>query len=152
MLLLLGMTLAGYECPEGSTASAVVICPVGKYSTLGMEACTECPVGRYADSEGSSSALCSGACPAGTYGATTGLQTATCTGPCAAGYYCPEGSTSDSSPGFVCPKGAYSLAGAAVCSDCDAGLFGDTEIQTSASCSGPCHAGKPEGACKTCVN
>ena len=78
-------------------------------------------------------------CLAGQHGSTAGLVTAACSGPCTAGYACAAGSISPTAS--ICVVGTYSLAGAAVCSNCPAGTFGSTQGLTSAVCSGGCTAG-----------
>ena len=58
---------------------------------------------------------------------------------CVAGYYC--SSNSLSTVANACPVGQYSSAGAANCSHCAAGYFGNATALASPSCSGNCSAG-----------
>ena len=59
---------------------------------------------------------------------------------CWPGYYCPTGSTSPTTAS--CQPGTYSVAGAAVCSNCSAGRFGQTVALDTPVCSGDCPAGR----------
>ena len=61
------------------------------------------------------------------------------TGVCTAGYRCPAGSLVPTVS--ACGIGSYSLAGAAACSQCPAGRFGNTTALTTPDCSGPCAPG-----------
>mgnify|MGYP003387336271 CR=1 FL=1 len=90
--------------------STQAICDVGHYCVGGVR--HSCPAGVYGDTEGLTTAECSGVCPsgyfcpeatyskfqfrcpAGRYGGVTGLTDSSCSGLCEAGYYCPEQSTS----------------------------------------------------------
>jgi hypothetical protein len=56
------------------------------------------------------------------------------------GYFCPTGSTSPTTAS--CQPGTYSVAGAAVCSNCSAGRFGQTVALDTPVCSGDCPAGR----------
>jgi hypothetical protein len=71
---------------------------------------------------------------------------------CQAGYACAAGSTSPTAA--TCPTGRYSLAGADVCTQCEAGRFGATTALPSAVCSGLCAPGQWSGlgvtACSPC--
>ena len=111
---------AGYYCVTGSTNATAAICPAGKYSLSGASACVDCA--------------------AGLYGSTSGLATAGCSGNCSAGYVCPSASVSATT--VSCPAGKYSLAGATVCANCTAGLYGATSALPTASCTAPCPGGK----------
>ena len=64
----------------------------------------------------------------------------TCSGPCTAGYYCPANSTSPVAN--ICPPGTYSEAGWGACTNCSAGLYGNTSGLPTSTCSGPCDAGR----------
>lgn len=57
----------------------------------------------------------------------------------ATGYFCPAGSRSPTTA--PCQPGTYSTLGSAACSNCSAGLFGDSIALTTALCSGDCPAG-----------
>ncbi len=59
---------------------------------------------------------------------------------CWPGYYCPTGSTSPTTA--LCQPGTYSVSGAAVCSNCSAGRFGQTVALDTPVCSGDCPAGR----------
>jgi hypothetical protein len=116
-----GNCTAGYFCPLGSVnaTSPAQECPAGSYSSAGAATCAPCAAGQH------------GAAPV--------MVLANCTGPCTAGHFCPAGS--DRPDAFPCPAGWYSLPGAAACSQCGAGRFGNTSRQSSADCSGDCTAG-----------
>ena len=112
------------------------LCPPGTFSTLGLPSCLTCPVGVFGDASGlttSASPPPTPASPGCRFGNATFMN---CSGVCDAGYMCPDGSTSPRR--FSCPPGTYSLAGAAVCSQCPIGTFGDTYNLTSPACSGNC--------------
>ena len=124
-------------------------CPKGTFNDEvqppTFTACDTCVEGRYGDSEGITSAACSGLCaqgyycpagstdkngapaggpcPAGRYGATSGLTTSLCDGECPAGYYCAAGSIF------------------ATATKCKAGHYGDTAGQKYETCVGACPAG-----------
>jgi hypothetical protein len=118
-------------------------CAAGRYGKvaglIGATCSGPCPAGTYGTTGGLTSAACSAKCPAGTYGSATGLTTAACTGLCTAGYACAAGSTTATAA--ICAAGKYSLAGAGACTNCPAGLFGDTDGLTTDSCTGLCTAG-----------
>lgn len=114
-----GPCSAGYACPAGSPTATASSCAVGKYSEAGASLCTDCPEG--------------------TYGAVQGLATPLCTGLCAAGYACAPGSTNATAA--ACAQGKYSLAGAAACTSCPAGSYGETAALNTSACSGQCTAG-----------
>lgn len=90
---------AGYYSIGGGqdnrTRFAQVICPEGSYCKKGVAVL--CPKGRFGQSPGMSSPMCSDWCPAGTY--------------------CPPGSARP----LPCLIGRYSNAGADICSNCDVG-------------------------------
>lgn len=54
-------------------------------------------------------------------------------------YACPAASTTDNVN--LCPAGKYSLAGAGVCTDCPASVYGSTSGLTTAACTAPCPPG-----------
>jgi hypothetical protein len=115
-----GNCTAGYVCPAGSTTPTAVMCGVGQYSTAGSGTCVNCPGGRYGDS--------------------MGLATPMCSGPCAVGYVCPPGSNT-STPVPSCPAGRYGDAATGLCVDCPAGRFGMFAEATSLSACSACAAG-----------
>ena len=121
-------------------AIALGPCTAGKYALATLAACVSCPFGTFGSSAGLTSAACTGQCGAGYYGASTGQVSSTCTGDCSAGYACVAGSTNATAA--ACPAGRYSLAGAAVCTNCSTGLYGATATMSNASCSGPCDSGR----------
>ena len=134
-----GLCAAGYTCPEGSfTATpSSTVCPPGQYSLQGATACVNCSGGWYGSTSGSTSPQCSGACQSGAFcppGSTTASQYT-----CPAGYACPPGTSNGTA--FPCGPGKYSEAGAAVCTNCSAGLYGSVSTLQSPACSGVCSAG-----------
>ena len=80
-----GNCSAGYYCPAGSVSPTQAVCPVGRYSLGGAGLCPGCPMGRYGNVTGLSTAQCSGLCPAGRYGATPGVVSNVCEGDCRCG-------------------------------------------------------------------
>ena len=134
------LAAAGYACIAGSTHAIGMACAAGQYSLGGTNSCTACSAGQYGSTTGLSNASCSGLCDAGQYGSSAGLTASSCTGSCTAGYYCPAGSTV--STANICPIGQYSTSGAASCTACAAGRYGNTTGLTSSSCSGLCEAGR----------
>ena len=83
-----------------------------------------CVVGRVCMQEGF-------VCDAGSTKSTAAL--------CPAGFECPTGTGNRTSR--ACPVGSYSFAGAAVCSPCLAGRFGQAPAMSSSLCTGPCAPG-----------
>ena len=156
---------AGYMCPLGTangtqypcasgtysvgSASSCSSCAAGLYggsSALGSVSCSgPCAVGRYGSSSGMTTSDCSGPCDAGRYGGSSGLTDASCTGNCSAGYACPAGSTNATA--VQCAPGQYSLSGYGSCVNCSAGLYGSAFGLSTASCSGPCDAGRYGSEC-----
>jgi hypothetical protein len=128
--------------PSPASAVACTACPAGQYNPnsggTSLSACTPCPAGTYGVSLGLTSPGCSGFCKAGSYGG-PGQTSNSCSGSCLAGYACPVGSTSPTQA--QCVPGKYSSGGAAVCSNCKSGSYGDQFGDTTSSCSGPCAAG-----------
>ncbi|ETW03965.1 hypothetical protein H310_04372 [Aphanomyces invadans] len=158
-------------CPSGSTAPTII--PHGQYlttihatTTTFESMLTTCPPGSYCIN-----GLVT-PCPLGRYGNATGLTTALCSGPCPEGFYCPVGTETPIAcldPSTYCPiesskpqvvsLGYYSLPTASptrslqlpcdpgsycangVKTKCPAGSFGITLGLTSSSCSGTCPAG-----------
>jgi hypothetical protein len=130
----------GFACAAGSTTPTAAVCPTGKYSLQGYGECVVCSSGSFGNSTMLTTPGCSGLCPAGLYGSLTGLTTSSCSGMCTAGYSCVAGSIS--SMAYTCRPGTYSLSGAASCSSCSLGLYGDVAALPTAACSGPCPAGR----------
>ena len=146
---------AGYACPSGSSTTTCVSCVAGRFGSGAASPCTDCSapagfgcpdaspnntgapcgVGQY----GPGLASPCQPCPAGTFGNTTGLQSPSCSGLCAAGYACPSGSTVGTA--VACSQGSWSPAGAAVCSSCSSGRYGNTTGMTTALCTDACAAG-----------
>jgi hypothetical protein len=126
---------AGYACPPGSNTSTALVCPAGTFSLPGAAVCTNCGAGLYGASPGLTTVACSGPCNDGRYGV-PGQISPLCTGDCAPGSFCVAGVVSQ------CAPGQYSLAGAAVCTNCSAGLYGASTGLTTAGCSGQCAAGR----------
>jgi hypothetical protein len=136
-----GACSAGHECPAGSTTRYAEVCPAGFYAGAAAEKCSLCGPGVYGESFGHVSPACTAPCPAGLFGAVGArLTNASCSGSCSPGYACPAGSTNATAA--LCPRGAYSEAGAPVCSPCPLGRYGGAPGLTSASCTGPCRAGR----------
>lgn len=134
-----GVCESGYYCLSGSTSSTQNICLPGSFSLAGSSHCSLCPVGKFGNSAGLTSANCSGSCQIGFYGSEAGLTISSCSGSCSAGYFCESAATSPISQ--ACALGKYSLGGTNYCSDCPVGTYGGTFGLTSAACSGPIVAG-----------
>jgi hypothetical protein len=134
------LAAAGYVCIAGSTSATGTVCAVGQYSLGGTNSCTPCSAGQYGSTTGLNDASCSGLCDAGRYGSAAGLTVSSCTAVCSAGFFCPAGSTNGTAN--ICPMGQYSTGGAASCTACAAGRYGNTTGLTSSSCSGACEAGR----------
>ena len=153
-------TASGFYAVVVASAAAIAlyfnqsVCPQGSYCVAGVA--TLCPSGRFGNVFGSTDPLCSGGCTAGYYcppGSTTATQL-----PCGgAAVYCPQAapwrqpvavgffSTPENGDPSLrvdqsrCPSGSYCVSGARQL--CDAGYYGDTEGQTSRTCTGPCQPG-----------
>jgi hypothetical protein len=91
------------------------------------------------DTHAATSSDCSGTCDPGKF-SSGGAASSACPGTCTAGYACPSGSTSATQ--VTCPAGQFSLAGAPACVTCAAGRYGATTAMPTATCSGPCDAGR----------
>jgi hypothetical protein len=127
---------AGRVCPLGAIEPA--LCPAGRFSFALAVACANCSAG-YACSPGATSATpASDACPGGRFSAGPGWPA--CQN-CTAGFACPPQSTTASPPLSTCPSGRYAEDGAAVCSYCADGYFGQAAGATHPNCSGPCLPG-----------
>ncbi len=100
-------------------ASCSGLCPAGQYSLSGAATCTPCPVGRYGNTTGLATALCSGECVAGS------------------GRVCGEGATTNG-PGDLCPAGSYANATLSRCVPCAAGFYGSAPGLVVPECSGVC--------------
>lgn len=94
--------LAGFYCVRYSTASAMIICPVGYYCPDGVDAPIPCSKGKYNTYERSTSEDKCIDCPAGTACDVTGIADYK-RKMCPAGYYCEKGTISPQS----CPAGTF---------------------------------------------
>ena len=138
---------AGLYCPAGLNKVpeyANEACPVGHYCVAGVAAPVACPAGRWNPITGAQSLADCLICPAGSYCEQASF---TVTGTCAPGYYCPAGSTTNST--FACPTKYYrsDVGGRSLqdCAICPSGSFcGVATIQPT-----PCTAG---GYCVTGVD
>ncbi len=111
---------------SGWTASGQVAwfrntwCTPGTNGTNGNAPCVACASGQYSPLYGTNNCT---TCAPGTFGNVTGAWNVT-----------------SGCPG-VCAPGTYSLAGAAACSPCRGGSYGDTPGMGSPNCSGLCSPG-----------
>ena len=145
-----------FSTPEGSVATQRTgqeQCGAGYFCVGGVR--SQCPAGRYGDTDGLSSSECSGECDAGYFCAagSTSSTAAVCGG---ADVYCPMGTTSRR----LASDGVYTVGGAGVttrsdvslclkghwCSGgvstpCAAGRYGASDGSGNAECSGACQAG-----------
>jgi hypothetical protein len=96
-------TAAGYTCTTASLSTAAWPCPLGSYSRTGATSCTACSVGTDADATGT--AVCA-PCPGGRYRNTLGLTSPMCTDVCPAGWYGTSGSNSSACSG-PCDAGRW---------------------------------------------
>ena len=99
-----GNCATGYYCPEGSTSSTQIPCPIGTFRGFDRGAApTDCAI-----------------CTSGAYCPTTGMTTPLA---CPAGFYCPLG-TKYPEP---CPEGTFSnslsLTDSKSCSPCTSGYY-----------------------------
>jgi hypothetical protein len=112
---------AGYMCGlPATTPTAQMVCPPGTYSEGGASACSLCPGGRFGNSSGMTSSVC--------------------TGPCPAGYVCSPGTVNGTAA--LCPPGQFSGEGSSVCSPCPAGRYGGAPPLVHANCTGLCAVGR----------
>ena len=98
-----GTSLPGLNATAG-------VCATGQYSVAGARLCSACPLGRYGNATGLTTAQCSGACTV------------------TAGGYCHDGATSPS--GVSCPVGKFNNGTTAMpftCADCPQGRYGSTK-------------------------
>ena len=100
----------GYYSSKMASSSSCTHCPAGKYAgDSGSVTCKDCPPGRYgnrlAETRNEAGNECAGFCAEGHYGDVPGSSSPVCSGPC--------------------PKGSYSGPGAAQCSLCPAGRYGN---------------------------
>jgi hypothetical protein len=131
-------------------------CQLGYYGTGSKSICDPCPKGKY-QSEGlvrkDGVDQCK-ACEKGKYGPNSGSPN--CTDFPAGTFFGGTGAT-NVAPGDSCDPGKYSNAGAASCTGCPPGRFGDEAggISIEAACM-PCYSGQfqpsnaGEQTCKTC--
>ncbi len=121
-------------CPAGRFSNATALnvtcpgqCSLGHYCPAGSTLATAvpCPLGRYRDTQGAGAEADCRGCAAGRFGNTTGMTSPLCTGECRAGYYCPANSTLPTA--VPCPGGRYSaISGASSllnCTSCPSGSY-----------------------------
>jgi hypothetical protein len=162
----------GVYCPQGSAVAIPVsagrktvndggtdstrktdeLCDPGHYCVNGIQ--IQCPIGRYGDSYGLQSDLCTNDCLAGEYCPLGSVHPKICE----KGYYCPEGGVrspcpageygmiiglKDSRCSGLCRKGYYcnQAAVSSTSEICPAGSYGSTMGLQDSTCSGLCHAG-----------
>lgn len=99
----------GYYQATGLKEVDCVACPRGRYGeTIGLTSrvCTSrCPPGRYRDTPGATSAEDCRLCPPGKYGSHLGLTTKECSGPCPVGKYSSVQGLVDRADCVTCPVG-----------------------------------------------
>jgi len=109
-----------FEMGNALSRITQIICEIGNYCVDGVM--RQCPPGTFGNTQGLTTAMCSGLCSpgffcpmgtenattfrcaAGRYGSQSGLFLSACSGVCSQGYYCPEGSTSSFQ--FPCTQGS----------------------------------------------
>ncbi|XP_078690832.1 uncharacterized protein LOC144921571 isoform X2 [Branchiostoma floridae x Branchiostoma belcheri] len=131
-------------CPEGFTTvreearnltKCLPMCPLGQYSTTGVEPCSPCPKNTYQPMNGSKQCI---PCPNGTRTVTTGAQSVdSCHEPCAAGSV----SLTGVQPCQPCARGRYQPStGKTTCVPCETHLTTVTEGSISSDdCKDPCN-------------
>ncbi|CDJ27837.1 LOW QUALITY PROTEIN: uncharacterized protein EMH_0035300 [Eimeria mitis] len=112
----------GYYCDENDTLQK---CPEGHYCELGTVEPKRCPAGTFSKTTGNASVYDCTDCPPGKYCESEGLPEPT--GPCRAGYLCYKRATSDAPTdgvtGELCTPGGYCKAGATTKSYCPRGKY-----------------------------
>lgn len=120
--------------PLESTRSLEEVCAVGSYCEAGKS--SRCPEGRFGNSTGLWSSVCSGVCDDGCY-CEEGSEMA-CASPCPAGFVCRNGTR------VPCAEGSYneleSQWDVAACVQCSAGRYN------------PATGSNSSGACIACVS
>ena len=157
-------------CEKGKYGSAESkqqcdACPLGRYNNLrgstAFDDCIQCPAGTYGSLPAETTKKCAGLCPWGTFSAMVGLTDRADCKLCSLGTYedeagqnsttgckvCPAGRanpvTGSTKAGdcVLCEKGTFQATnGAALCTQCPKGQYGDQVGQTSKA-----------AACKLCL-
>jgi hypothetical protein len=114
-------------------------CGPGFASSNGNHPCWACPSGQYTGGLLSTSCV---PCPSGRFGNTTGAGSALCSGTCSAlpGSVCTTATGSTEPMGAPCPPGRFGNTSSLLCDPCPAGRFGNAFGEPQSDCSGTCVA------------
>ncbi|MBR5153402.1 MAG: hypothetical protein IKW57_01235, partial [Alphaproteobacteria bacterium] len=125
---------AGCWGAEKATTACPNECVAGTWSDGGDASCSPISAGCYGGAKSTSS--CPNKCKAGTYRSSTGGTSQSSCSNVDAGCWGAAGATK-SCPSS-CSTGTYSTGGAASCTNCPAGTYGDTTGLKTEACSGSC--------------
>ena len=113
-------------------------CAAGSYSSGRQDACTPCPIGKFAP--GTAYSVCTD-CPANSFYPTAGATACNC----------PAGTYQNGAVCAECPAGSYSTAGMATCNTCNPGTFtSQTKQSLCSTCSAGTYSRRGETACTGC--
>jgi surface protein len=103
---------------QSSCVYTLMRCPAGTYAIMSTQACNNCPVGKYSEQEGKTSAEHCKACAVGKYNTKTGQNAQSACEDCESG----KTSNNNNDACLDCAAGKYSDG---TCKDCSAGQFSE---------------------------